>query len=60
MAIRIIRICDNCGSEHKQILAIPENLRTVEYEIAFECSDCILKEAHAEETTTGEKPESPQ
>ena len=40
MGLKIIRICDLCGSEHKQI----NQYRTLcEYPENFICSDCILK-----------------
>ena len=45
MAIRVTLICDTCGSEHEQI--IDQNQEVVEYEIAFQCSDCILREGRA-------------
>lgn len=43
--IRIIRICDraDCQSKHEQI--INHGLKQVTYEVAFICSDCLLKEA---------------
>jgi len=47
MGIRVIRICDLCGAEHKQIIT---QLSSDEYTcpVGFVCSDCILKENQAE------------
>ncbi len=45
MAIKIIRICDECGAEHEQIVEPTEE--TFECPVAFKCSDCILKEEKA-------------
>ncbi len=44
MAIKVIRICDLCGSEHKQFaVKSDENIKLVEYDVNFLCSDCLLE-----------------
>ncbi len=43
MAIKVIRICDDCGEKHTQI--IDENIVDYSCPVKFICSDCILKES---------------
>ncbi len=43
MAIKVIRICDDCGEEYPQI--IYEDEKEFVCPVDFTCSDCILKQA---------------
>ncbi len=48
MAIKVIRICDECGAEYEQI--IDACIKEIDsYPIAFMCSSCILRLAYADE-----------
>lgn len=51
MAIRVIRICDECKKEYKQIIdkqIIDTINREITYKIDFLCSDCVLIKAKQE------------
>ena len=50
MAIRVIRICDECGTEYEQVIggtaverAFVKKVGEVRYPVDFVCSDCTIK-----------------
>lgn len=53
MAIEITRICDLCGSRHKQHPeTVEQYVASVKtYLLAFTCSDCLLKKEAAESSS---------
>jgi len=51
MAIRVIRKCDKCGTEHEQNIDPSDEIVT--YPVSFTCSDCVLREGKKEELLMG-------
>ncbi len=51
MAIEVTRICDECGTRHKQIIDVDLYLDGEDFvcPVHFTCSSCILREAQADE-----------
>ncbi len=47
MGLQVIRICDECGAKHEQIITVHETEFVCP--ITFTCSNCIIRLAQADE-----------